>query len=172
VTPPSDFDSASGTSSWPDTHPAHEAGSPWTAPAQPTTCVAVHRLSNGGALMRNAAAQDAFGPPKDTDADDAFCAMFTESDDGRRILALVGLGQVYQAESLLATRQGARWFDVHVQLRIDPASGERTVQFHALDLGTVKPPPAADPALIDDLHDDPAAAMCAASAQHAGDGSH
>jgi hypothetical protein len=157
VTPPSDFDAASGIPGWPAASGASPDSGDWASPGLPTTCVAVHRLSDGGALMRNAAAQDAFGPPKDTDADDAFCAMFSDPDDGRRILALVGLGQVYQAETVLLTRQGARRYDIHVQLLPERSLEERRVHVHAQDLGAAPSPATQDSPQLNDHHEDPAA---------------
>lgn len=117
------------------------------APRSPTPAglllVSIHRLSNGGTLERNAAAQEALGPGLDSDTEDGFCAMFADPDEGRRVLALVGLGQVFQAEVLLSTQAGPRWHDVEV--RRMPASEatrhEATVQLIAVDIADRRSPP-------------------------------
>ena len=109
-----------------------------TAMHHTTVCVAMHHLDGGVVLMRNPAAIDAFGPVIRENNEDTFCRMFANPADGRRILALVGLGQHYSAEVPLLTLNGEHWYDIDVRAVRDPATGELAAQMNAHDITSLK----------------------------------
>lgn len=142
----------------PSDYPSSQAAAPQLPASSGLLRVSIHRLSNGGTLERNAEAQRAFGPGEDSDTQDAFCAVFADLDEGRRVLALVGLGQVFHAETLLQTGEGPCWHEIEVRLLAQASAGLPAVQLTAIDISARRP----SPAEADDPLDDPVRALEAA----------
>jgi signal transduction histidine kinase len=105
-----------------------------------TVRIALHSLPGGVALMRNPAAVQAFGPvpaaPRKSEPD--FEALFASPAIAQRVIAQLRNGQTFAADLELQTLQGARWHAVDVRPVLDPATGERALQFNARDIGELK----------------------------------
>ncbi len=96
---------------------------------------AVHRLSDGSALMRNPAALLALGPLQ---GGPAFDALFADPACAARATADVAAGRPHRCEAQLATRQGVLWHAVDAHPGWDPVTGERVLHFSARDISELK----------------------------------
>lgn len=95
--------------------------------------VAVHRASDGSALMRNRAAMLAFGPARPELVRNDFAGMFADPDLGRALLASAA-GRPVESKAQLVAAGDKRWHLIAARHALDPVTGEPVVQFHAQDV--------------------------------------
>ena len=97
--------------------------------------IAMHRLDNGGLLMRNPAALAAFGPAGPADG---FDTLFADAGFAERMWQQVRRGQTFAAEARLHTPGGPRWHALDARPVRDPVSGAAALQFNARDISDLK----------------------------------
>ena len=105
--------------------------------------IALHSLPQGEVLMRNPAAEQAFGAVRQITSagrgkSNDFRAMFVEPAVATRITAQLKKGLMFSAEVELNTQQGPRWHAIDIRPVIDPVTGERAMQFNARDIADLK----------------------------------
>ena len=94
----------------------------------------VHRLSDGEGLMRNPAAELAFGRICATPDANFFVKLFADAEVGKAVLASVRAGEAVHMQALLRTRPEPSWQLVGVRQALDPATGEQVIILHASDV--------------------------------------
>ena len=100
--------------------------------------VALHRLDNGSALMRNPAATSAFGPVDSGSRPSRLAAQFVEPGIAERIVTQARRGQTFVGEAELNTLQGRRWHGIDARPVRDPVTGDTVVQINARDISDLK----------------------------------
>jgi signal transduction histidine kinase/CheY-like chemotaxis protein len=103
-----------------------------------TVKVALHRLSDGVALMRNPAALQSFGPVGGTTPGGDFQPLFADPAIADDLMAQMRAGLSCAGEVELITRDGPRWHSFDARLVWDPVTGERAVQLNAGDISDLK----------------------------------
>jgi signal transduction histidine kinase len=103
-----------------------------------TVRVMLHRLDDGGALMRNPAATVAFGPLDSATSKADLAAMFVEAPLAERIVVQARRGQTFSGEAELVTLQGHRWHALDARPVRDPVTGDTVVQMNARDISDLK----------------------------------
>ena len=97
--------------------------------------VAVHRLADGVALMRNPAAALAFGAvTQGGSADNDFVAMFADRTVGELHFARLKAGEAIGAKAMLRSAGAPGWHWIGACVAPDPVSGEAAVQVHCTDI--------------------------------------
>jgi signal transduction histidine kinase len=96
--------------------------------------VGVHRLHDGKVLMRNPAAELAFGLVDALARGNSFVGMFSSEDLGWSLLNRVAAGESIQTRTELLTRSAATWHLVGARRSLDPATGESVAIVHAIDI--------------------------------------
>jgi signal transduction histidine kinase len=100
--------------------------------------VAMHRLDNGAALMRNPAAVVAFGSISDTGGPQSLVRLFVQRALGSRVVSQARRGDTFSGEAELITQQGRRWHALDARPVRDPVSGNTVVQINARDISDLK----------------------------------
>ncbi|MBV8123337.1 MAG: hypothetical protein JO370_04555, partial [Paucibacter sp.] len=100
--------------------------------------IAIFALKDGAALMRNPAAQAAFGALPVTPGQSDFGVMFPDVEIARRVLSQVQRGQTFSADIELQTAGGQRWHGVDARPMRDPVTGDMVIQFNARDIADLK----------------------------------
>ena len=98
--------------------------------------VALHRLDNGAALMRNPAAVSAFGP---MDAGGPpLPQLFVKRELGKRVMSQAKRGNTFIGDVELVTQLGRRWHAMDARPVRDPVTGDTVVQINARDISDLK----------------------------------
>jgi signal transduction histidine kinase len=98
--------------------------------------IAVHRM-DGEAVLRNTAAQLAFGTLQEAGVGNSFVQMFVNRDMGEAALARVRRGDAVQLDIEMRTLNGSRWCRFRAQPVWDPVTGDRAAQVTASDISSL-----------------------------------
>ena len=100
--------------------------------------IAMFAMKDGAALMRNSAAQGAFGALKVEPGQSDFSVMFPDIEVARRVLSQIQRGQTFSADVELNTATGQRWHSVDARPMRDPVTGHMAIQLNARDIADLK----------------------------------
>ena len=103
-----------------------------------TVRVAMHRLDDGQALMRNPAALGAFGPVDSEVAVGDFLSLFADPELALQVMRQVRSGLGHSGEAVLVTLGGERWHALDVRPVRDPVTGHAVLQLNARDISDLK----------------------------------
>jgi signal transduction histidine kinase len=90
---------------------------------------------DGRPLLRNPAAEKAFGPPAASTGRDALAAMFVDRADQEAARAVVERGERFRGEVRVHTRAGEAWHAVDARRVVDPVTGAQAVLVSQHDVG-------------------------------------
>ena len=100
--------------------------------------VALHRIDNGAALMRNPAAVSAFGPVDAAGGGQTLQQLFVQRELGRRVVTQAKRGATFFGDAELVTQLGRRWHALDARPVRDPVTGDAVVQINARDISDLK----------------------------------
>ena len=101
---------------------------------QTPVIIAMHRLCDGSAVMRNPAAVRHLGVAKKCERHNDFFMMFAAPEKAWAALTDVRTGHIHATEAELLTLEGPRWYRIEARPVLDPVTGEQMLQFNGQDI--------------------------------------
>jgi diguanylate cyclase (GGDEF)-like protein/PAS domain S-box-containing protein len=101
---------------------------------QTPVIIALHRLCDGSAVMRNPAAVRHLGVADQAARANDFFMMFASPEKAWAALIDVRAGDVHTTEAELLTFQGIRWYRIEARPVLDPVTGESMLQLNGQDI--------------------------------------
>ena len=101
---------------------------------QTPVIIAMHRLCDGSAVMRNPAAVRHLGVAKRCERHNDFFMMFASPEKAWAALTDVRTGHIHATEAELLTLEGPRWYRIEARPVLDPVTGEQMLQFNGQDI--------------------------------------
>jgi len=101
---------------------------------QTPVIIALHKLCDGSAVMRNPAAVRHLGIANQCEPQNDFFMMFAAPEKAWAALTDVRAGHIHATEAALLTLQGPRWYRVEARPVLDPVTGDPMLQFNGQDI--------------------------------------